>query len=84
MQRLKERQAEYAAEMDMQRFGDTAEKLNEELASKPLILPINTKKRPREKRILEIHEHFKTQCLFGLEFDLSHLLVGDEADKAGI
>jgi len=50
------------------------------LSDKPLILPINTMKRPREKRILEIHEHFKTQCLFGLEFDLTHLRFDDDSD----
>ena len=49
--------------------------MESKLRDKELVLPINTKQRFREKRIQEIWEHLRTQCLFGLEFDLTHLKV---------
>ena len=81
MRKLKKRREQYESELDIHNFGDSCEYLKRQLEQKPLILPINTKKRPREKRITEIGEHMKTQVLFGLEFDLTHLQVREKSDS---
>ena len=68
--------------LDLSNFSDSDIIIEKNLREKPLILPINTLRKPRMKRIQEIHEHFKTQCLFGLEFDLKHLQVVSDGEQS--
>jgi len=70
MLKVDERRQEYQETLGLNSYSDTSESLNENLQSIPLNLPFNTKRKGLEKRILDIGEHFKSQLMCGLEFDL--------------
>ena len=71
-------------DISVRRYAQADAYLSQSLQGTPLMLPISTRTK-KLKRLSEIMSHFKTQCLFGLEFDLRHLWVREsepeETDK---